>query len=294
MIPRLHVAVDVASRTWKSTATGCDDGGGSLVLAKFLGAVLDYGVHALLVIYIGLAAVWARSDASIDERMSWVLAITGLVGATILVQRFRTLRKLEYSIEDLRKTVDPPSAAEALLRTGIPDLKEQLTRSNAIDVCGLLLSEFAVRYDYVVKGRLESGATIRCLIIDPKSEAASQARARYSTGQTDSDFQADVKTVSNRLDRWGRTKTGSVEVRLLPYVPSYGMRLLDRSSPDAELWVEVFSFRSEIDAAFRLTRADQKWFEFFVEEFDRMWRDATSRELPIDMSENASGMNVDR
>lgn len=249
-------------------------------LRRLANGIVDYGFHIATVIALGLANVWAFEGPSVSDRVQWILRILLLVAAALLVDRWRALGNLQNAIEAIQRSISPPSAADALLLR-IPDLDERLDRAMTIDVSGLLLSEFTSRYHRsILKERVQAGASIRFLIVDPTGEGASQTRARSSAEPSDDHFRTEFRVVESRLRKLAALREGALEVRMFPYVPSCGFRILDGSGANADLWVEFYSFRNPTDVSLHLTRADGVWFQFFREEFERMWMAAT----PLDVS----------
>jgi len=62
------------------------------------------------------------------------------------------------------------------------------------------------------------------------------------------------------------------QVKFLPYIPPYGIWLIDADSPQAEIWVELYTFRDEPEPSFQLLpNRDGIWFTFFQRQFETMW-----------------------
>jgi hypothetical protein len=69
---------------------------------------------------------------------------------------------------------------------------------------------------------------------------------------------------------------GRVDVRLLPFVPAFGMYLIDPGEPDGRAYVELYQHRSlEPNPCFGLrAERDGRWYRFFVTQFDVLWDSA--------------------
>jgi len=81
--------------------------------------------------------------------------------------------------------------------------------------------------------------------------------------------------------------TGRIEVRLLPYVPAFGMYLIDPTLPDGRAYVELYQHRSlEPNPCFSLRPdRDGRWYPFFVKQFDTLWDSAR----PVQLTELSPG-----
>jgi len=62
-------------------------------------------------------------------------------------------------------------------------------------------------------------------------------------------------------------------VRFLPFVPAFGLVLLDSERADGRIYADIYSHKSAGgDAVFALDpRRDGQWYRHFEAEFDRVW-----------------------
>ena len=90
------------------------------------------------------------------------------------------------------------------------------------------------------------------------------ARLREDITQSIKNFRTLVKGVDAIAD-----------LRLLPVLPPYGIWWIDAGSPDAEIYVEIYPFRSGREPTFHLiSNQDREWFAFFESQFQGMWNAA--------------------
>jgi hypothetical protein len=75
-----------------------------------------------------------------------------------------------------------------------------------------------------------------------------------------------------------------LQLRLLPFVPTFGMCLIDPSERHGLLYVEMYLHKSvEEDPSFTL-RADRdgERYQLFLRQFETLWENAKPLPLPID------------
>lgn len=120
--------------------------------------------------------------------------------------------------------------------------------------------------------RLAAGATIRVAIIEPHGEPPDEAARRSGLTGGRHVFEHRLASTLDLLqDLHERFET--LEIRLLPFVPAYGLLLVDSDSATGSVEVDVYSHRmSEPETRLRLgRRRDRTWFEYFRREFDHLW-----------------------
>jgi hypothetical protein len=178
---------------------------------------------------------------------------------------------------DVRENALGRVRAEDFFTTERPKSTE-LESARTIGIIGSTLSRTVIEYAGVFERRLTSGASLCCATIDPKSGAASQAVLR-SYGVTEEGFYesrvkptVDLLQILNSLSG----KTGSVELRLLPYVPSFGIIAIDPAEAGGVIYVEIYRHKSlEENAMFKLERErDQRWYAYFLRQYTVLWESA--------------------
>ena len=76
-----------------------------------------------------------------------------------------------------------------------------------------------------------------------------------------------------------RTCSGSIEVGLLPYFPSFSMWLIDPDRLTGKIIVEIYGHRTaEPNPTFMLVPdRDAQWYAYFRKQFDLIGRPATTQ-----------------
>ena len=68
----------------------------------------------------------------------------------------------------------------------------------------------------------------------------------------------------------------NLELRLLLYIPSFGIIAIDPTEADGVIYVEIYRHKSlEENAEFKLEReCDQRWYEYFLRQYNVLWESA--------------------
>jgi hypothetical protein len=167
---------------------------------------------------------------------------------------------------------------DRLLAATAPDLDDELWDATDIRLVGVTLSRTVRDLAGTLARRLRAGATLRVVVIDPDSDAPLEAASRtlgvtspkYYRPQVASTM--DVLTALTHLPDAGCR----VEMRLLPFVPAFGMYLIDPAAPDGHVLVELYQHRSVEPNPYLDLRAgrDDPWYRFFVDQFTTLWESA--------------------
>lgn len=129
---------------------------------------------------------------------------------------------------------------------------------------------------HVLGQRLVAKAHIRIIIIDPMINSVMEVMPNRSVGDTTSDYwRTRMETVKAVFDAIANTpsSTGNMEVGYLPYIPSFGLVLIDPDQPHGTCFVELYHHRSaEPNPAFELRVSDDPfWFRFFQNQWEILW-----------------------
>jgi hypothetical protein len=242
---------------------------------RYVNHILDYGpviVTVMVATFASLAS--ARSGITIDEMLQWTLIVLALLATTQLLDRFRIMRDIDTKLDGLADRAQGFSGATSFFIERIPHLEERFRRAKFIAINGMTLSTTSDNFWGTFEQRIEDGAGIRLLIIDPEHPALSVAANRFHKHQDPQRVRREIEHTLDNLESLVATtgSKGSFQVRLLPFVPPYGIWLIDANTPQAEIWVELYTFRDEPEPSFQLFPSrDGVWFAFFQQQFETMW-----------------------
>ncbi len=220
------------------------------------------------------------ATADFSELATWILAVLGLIAVSGLWERNRKLHRIENIAQEGRDLILRRLAGRAYARDFFANEKpvsdKTFASSDVIYVSGMTLTRTAREYMYVWGQRLIAGATIRVMILDTETNLLKELILRSSGETTIEYWKNKLQTVQSLISYIGQTpgSKGGIELGYLPYIPSYGLVIVDPDEPNGRCIVEMYHHESaKPNPTFELSRVDDpEWFIFFREQFDTMWR----------------------
>lgn len=223
-----------------------------------------------------------RSTLQLMEVLLWLLGIVGLLATSELVERHRTLRKIErVSRETLEvvKDIEISPSAESFFEREASSPLAGFPNFSEICISGMNLRRTATSHLGLFERRLKEGATLRFLLVDPDSNAVSIIAERNYVYRDPEKLKSVIESSLESLRQIGAGQNvkGSAEIRVLRYVPSYGLTMIDPNQTGGRIHVDSYPYRvpPEDYPCFWLEREkDAKWYEFFRAQFSAMWESA--------------------
>ncbi|MEV0620951.1 hypothetical protein AB0I81_47030 [Nonomuraea sp. NPDC050404] len=235
------------------------------------GKNLEIYVTALIALVVGALGVFDIVNPKVVGAAT--LATLALVAVNALGPRHQ-VADLERQVGDLGRMVEAKLSAQNFLSEGSKELTTRVARANDIRFVGITLNHTVRAYVDMLQQRLERGASVKVLLIDPTGTVPEEAAKRSLVPDQQDVFQHRVRSTFYIL-RDLRLK-GRLEVRLLPFVPAYLMVILDPADDDGLVHVELGIHRSPGPSpGFTLaSHHDHAWVRYFMAEFDRLWEAA--------------------
>ena len=244
---------------------------------KIFGYALDYGpVIITVILSTALSLKAIKKTVPIEELLQWILAVLSFIATTQLIDRFRIFRSIHDGIEKFNSQ-NREAGANAFFVYHLPEFQERLRQAKSISIAGGMLTRTSVNLWSIFHERLSHrGNTIRILVIDPHHECSTDMVAYRMQRHQDSNYikteiKHTLRNFSTLYDQKSRNNK-AFQVRLMRIAPTYGIWIIDEGSDNAEIWVELYTFRGETEPAFRLLpHRDGDWFSFFERQFAEMW-----------------------
>lgn len=246
--------------------------------SKILSLIIDVAVAVDLVSVVIAAVLLVRyltqsPPPDVTELVAGILGILVLIAINGLLDRFRRLRRIEALVEQTQSLVESRIVqrvrAEEVLRDDIGPTETFFSTAMSIAISGITLGNTTREFTYILGQRLVAGADIRIILVDTSPEVLNQI-VRRSFGTTTPDYyKARLESTSDLVKIIGNTPnaTGTLAVGYLPFVPSFGIMMIDPSMPNGAAFVEIYHHNSATPSpAFELTtNKDPYWFRFFQE-----------------------------
>ncbi|MFC6064379.1 hypothetical protein [Streptomyces ochraceiscleroticus] len=236
-------------------------------------------IYLTVLLSLTLAVLGAFDLASGKVLAAATLATLALVAGSLLGSRHR-MSALTAQVQDLR---GGRGSAKEFLARDKPGLIEQVRHARDISIVGVTLSRTLRDLIDELQRRATTGAMVRVALIDPSSSAPEEAARRSTLPDRPEVFVNRLRPSVDLLRELVGTPgcAGQVEVRFLPFVPAFGLVLLDPEQPDGIIHVDIYSHSSASgDAVFSLRpERDGQWYTHYRAEFDRMWEFGRSADV---------------
>jgi hypothetical protein len=227
------------------------------------------------------------ASTDIAELATWILAVLGLIAVSGLWDRNRRLHRIEKLSEEgrnlaLRYLSRKVRASDFFLSEQRVSEKD-LSSAYTVFLVGKTLTRTTREFMYVFRRRLVAGATIRFIILDPESDVTLQQAVLQSFDAPIDYWRDTLRAVETVIDAVAKTpgNTGKVEIGYLPFLPSFGLLMIDPDQSHGVCFVELYHHRSaESNPTFELRATDDPhWYRFFREQFDLLWKSCRVKTL---------------
>lgn len=233
----------------------------------------DLVATILLAIAIGLLGAFDLVGPAVTGGAT--LTTLGLLAAGSVHGR-STLAGLAHSVKQLSRELGDQAGADRLLSPSTSGVDLDLRSATDIRIAGVTLARTLRNHYGVLQQRLEAGATVRITLIAPRAATLDEAARRSTIAGRPEIFEHRLRPSLDLLDALAGRATagpGHLEVRLLDFVPAFGMFAIDPETPNGQARVDIYSHRhgcTEPTLPLHADR-DRRWFTHFLDEFDRLW-----------------------
>jgi hypothetical protein len=231
---------------------------------------LDLAVTVLITLIVGVLAALNVTGPAVLAGAT--LSTLGLITVGSLHGRLQQ-RSLSSAIAELSSLTNEHLRG-GVLTSSTSGTGLDLTEATDIRILGVTLAR-TIRTNFeTLHQRLHAGATIQIVLIEPAAEVIAEAARRNSIPDAPEIFEHRLQPTFDMLRQLEAAGgNGSLEIRLLNFVPAFGLIAVNADGPNGRLYVDVYSHRPGVtEPTIPLSAArDQPWYHHFVEEFDRVW-----------------------
>jgi hypothetical protein len=246
------------------------------------GLNIELYVTVTLALCIALLSVFGVVDVKVVSATT--LAVLALLAVSGLATRHRS-EVVERRLEQVAGSLSGEVPADRFLKTRMPALDEDVASAAQIGLVGVTLARTVRDLLPVLDRGLRRGASIRVLVIDGDGPARIEALAR-SRGANTPDFYRH--RLASTIDLLGVLASAAhdesaLQLRLLPYVPTFGMCLVDPAETYGRIHVEIYQHQTiEQNPSFSL-RADRDnhWYKLFARQFETLWESGQPYRLTV-------------
>jgi hypothetical protein len=188
---------------------------------------------------------------------------------------------LDKKIDSLAKLSDSISKghiANLFLkdRDDFPPFATRVKNARQIWVLGISLQGLVSFHKGVFISKVRDGASLRFLMMDPDSQASDAKACGLFSATDPAVLKRDIRRTIETISELRQSDPAAVSLRLTQYVPGFGLVLVDPDRDNGLIIVELYPYlvTSSERAHFELTPSDGRWYKYFRDQFNSIWRDA--------------------
>jgi hypothetical protein len=234
-----------------------------------LDLILTIGVAVVIGVLGALDVVGPAVTGGATLTTLGLLALNSLHGRSAVLSLTRSVRELGDHVGDR-------AGADRLLAPSASGLDLDLADAHDVRIVGVTLARTVRNHYASLQTRLAAGASVRIILIAPTAATVAEAARRSTIPGHPEIFEHRLRTTLDLLDTLAAETAagpGHLEVRLLDFVPAFGLIGVDTDGTGGRLRVEIYSHRCgtpEPTLPLHAAR-DGQWFQHFAGEFERVW-----------------------
>lgn len=201
---------------------------------------------------------------------SIIIALLALLASDALSERLSVLEKIESRLSSL--SFGQPLRA----RTDLPSIEERA--GHASEICIIAVSAISLVTNHLsfFEKKIQDGCKIRFLLLDPNGPSLQTWDLLSYISKTEPDIKRTLEYLK-KLVQIEQTK-GKCEIRLTQVLLPFSMVAIDLQKNTGSMVVEYHIFKtafSERPHVFLTRQNSSKWFDFYRQQFEQAWSEAT-------------------
>ncbi|GAB4435238.1 MAG: hypothetical protein Kow00120_02000 [Anaerolineae bacterium] len=242
-------------------------------------------ISVVAAILITLINILPSVEDEIASQWTWVAVaiLLGLLAGTQIVTSYKTIERDEQleTMMSLLEKARISGATSLQLRSELQPLLSRAPNAKDVLIIGRSLV-FVMRYTEYLQERLRDGASIRLVMVNVNNEAVMQAIGPFLETSVEglvADVRSSIELAKHIMKEV--PSPGKLQVRLVDYVPTLSLSIIDGQIPTGHIVVELEPYRvSTPRKPDLILKADESpfWFTYFRDLAEHIWRDA----IPIE------------
>jgi hypothetical protein len=247
-------------------------------LWRQIGADLRRGrsieLYITVAVAITIAALGVAGAVNSGVIGAATLAVLALLATSGLASRHQS-DEMNTKLDRIEEADAGQVAAQRFFLARYPAMDAEVATASQIGLVGVSLTRTVRDLLPTLDRRLKVGASVRVMLIDIDSSAQHEVVFRSKEAHAPDFYRHRVSATIDLLRVLASSaKTeGALELRVLPFVPTFGMCLIDAPQEHGRMYVEVYQHRTlEANPSFAL-RADRdgRWYRLFADQFETLW-----------------------
>ncbi len=254
-------------------------------ILSFCGSNLDTLIALVISIAAAIYGIFSSNELPL---LAGIAAALGILCFGLIRDRINR-EALAKQIGELKMSLPDRPSAMAFFRQ-MKDFDNQMKNAFKIDLCGVSLTGTISSQFATLRSKIEAGAEIRVLVIDPRTHAIEMTAERSMNPKDTMYYRKRLDSTLSQLTYLCKfademkqnskkgSKLGSLTVKMLSYAPSFAIISLDSCEKSGVIQIEIFPHKYGFKArpTFVLTAEnDEDWYTYFAEQFEQMWQAAT-------------------
>ncbi len=234
----------------------------------------DIYLTIIVAIIVGILGIFGVVENTVVS--SAVLATLALVSSSLLVNR----RESDDLRSELSNLAPKYSIISRLFNPeyDIADVIQQIRNSRVIYLWGTALTTHIPLLRDEIKQGLQKGLEIKFLLIKPHSSAVRMAVFRANNFGESQLNAALERNLAILHDLQMEVPNGKLEYKVVDYLAPYAMQCFDPHLAQGAVRIILSTFQLKnilFRPSFKINRTDdEKWFMYFVEQFELIWGEA--------------------
>lgn len=217
-----------------------------------------------------------------SELLIGIMGILATIALSGIIEKRSRLSRIEDKVLEVGDLIDKKVInkvrADEFFSRGNKIKSDFFNSAENIGISGITLSNTSSEFSHILGQRLKAGANIRIILLGSSVSPLEQIVKR-SWGETTPEYyknRLENTTELLRIVENNNKSKGKLQIGYLPYVPSFGITLVDADSKLGAMYVEIYHHNSdEPSPSFYLTNnSDPYWFKFFSDQFEIMWKES--------------------
>lgn len=203
---------------------------------------------------------------------SWIANVTLAILALIALGRITDANRLDK----IDKKISQVNQAK-FLQEFPEELVDDMRYTTDLWIVGITLSRTINTHYSLFKRKLDEGASIKILLVEPASAATQIAAFRDRRGRQQSSYDKAVRSTLNDFCRLKASTQGKLEIKTINSSFSFGYYAINPNTPQGKIYLEHYSFKSEEGDVPKmiLKRTDGFVYSSFLEQLNNLWDFAT-------------------
>jgi hypothetical protein len=236
---------------------------------------------ALVIAVLGVVGV-----VRVEIIQAATLATLSVFAVSVLVNRIQ-VAELESGTKALadvvKETLQGRVSVDQFLTTRLIGLEDALSDATDIRLSGVTLTRFLLDHRAELRVRLDQGANVRAIIIDPHGSGVEQAGLRCVEASTNYYEPRLASAIGMLGELADKTSRGFLELRGVPYLPAFSLTIVDPEKPGGRIYVEQYHHRTSAPHPTLCLQYERdkngSFYHFFLDQFEVLWQSARPIEL---------------